>query len=97
MNYQYINGVNQKKKQGLSATVIRYEEQEGAPKIVAQGTGSVANRILDIAKQHNIPLQEDETLLTNLMNMELGDQIPPQLYAVIAEILLFVKKVEEID
>ncbi|MCP1191196.1 EscU/YscU/HrcU family type III secretion system export apparatus switch protein [Priestia flexa] len=97
MNYQYINTANRKQKRGPSATVIRYEQGEGAPKVVAQGSGSTANRILNLAKQHDIPLQEDETLLTNLMDIELGDQIPPQLYGVIAEILLFVKKVEDMN
>lgn len=80
---------------GPTAAVIRYDDkQEAVPTVVAQGTGHVAQKILELAKQNNIQMQEDESLVGALLNIDLGESIPPQLYAVIAEILILL---EELD
>jgi flagellar biosynthesis protein len=90
---------NQKKRQqinGPTAAVIRYDEETGkSPTVVAQGTGYVAQKIIELAKQHNIHIQEDPLLVQNLLNLDLGDSIPPQLYAVIAEILILIEEIEK--
>jgi flagellar biosynthesis protein len=90
---------NQKKRQqinGPTAAVIRYDEETGkSPTVVAQGTGYVAQKIIELAKQHNVHIQEDPLLVQNLLNLDLGDSIPPQLYAVIAEILLLIEEIEK--
>ena len=92
----YINQVNRRKVNGPVAGVIRYEEgQEGAPQLVAHGTGSVAQKIIELARQNEIPLQEDETLVSHLLDLDLGESIPPQLYAVIAEILLLLEELDK--
>lgn len=94
---QYVT-FNQKLRRevsGPTAAVIRYDEdQDRAPAVVAHGKGAIAKQIIDLAKKHNIPLQEDESLVANLIDMDLGESIPPQLYAVIAEILLFIEEME---
>lgn len=92
---QYMNQLNRRKNYGPSAAVIRYDEgKDQAPQLVAQGTGEVARKIIELAKENHIHLQEDESLVGNLLDIDLGSSIPPQLYAVIAEILLLL---EELD
>lgn len=96
MNFRWFN---QKQKRGLngrSAAVIRYDEgKDQAPTIVAHGKGAIANQIIALAKENGIPLQEDPLLVENLIDMDLGDNIPPQLYSVIAEILLMIEEMEK--
>lgn len=81
---------------GKTAAVIRYDKDNGStPTVIAQGKGHVANKIIEMAKAHDIPMQEDPTLVSNLIDMDLGDNIPPQLYSVIAEILLLIEEMEK--
>jgi flagellar biosynthesis protein len=90
---------NQKKRKqlnGPSAAVIRYDEEQGkSPTVIAHGTGLVAQKILEVAKQNDIHLQEDSALLGHLLDIDLGDSVPPQLYAVIAEIFILMEEIEK--
>lgn len=96
MIQKYFNQKKRNQINGPSAAVIRYDEETGkSPTVVAQGTGYVAQKIIELAKQHNIHIQEDPLLLQNLLNLDLGDSIPPQLYAVIAEILILIEEIEK--
>lgn len=73
--------------------VIRYDkDQDKAPTVIAQGRGEVAQKILQKAKENDIPLQEDPFLLDNLLELDLGNNVPPQLYQVVAEVLLLVRR-----
>ncbi|WP_158735224.1 EscU/YscU/HrcU family type III secretion system export apparatus switch protein [Alteribacillus sp. YIM 98480] len=90
----YYNHKQRKIKNGPTAAVIKYDEGE-SPKVTAQGSGEVARRILSLAEQNNIHMQEDPGLLENLLDMDLGDNVPPQLYSVIAEILLLIEEMEK--
>lgn len=93
--HNYYNLKKQRKDKQPSVAVIRYDESEqSAPQVVAQGTGATALKILEIAKQNQIHIQEDPSLVSQLMNLDLGSQIPPQLYSVIAEILLLIEEME---
>ncbi|MDE3840153.1 flagellar biosynthesis protein FlhS [Bacillus methanolicus] len=95
MRSQYFNQKNRKQINGPSAAVIRFDENEGSiPTVVAQGRGHLAMKIIEMAKEHNIYMQEDANLLQNLLDIDLGESIPPQLYSVIAEILLLVEEME---
>ncbi|ADH99742.1 EscU/YscU/HrcU family type III secretion system export apparatus switch protein [Salisediminibacterium selenitireducens] len=92
---KHFNHVNRRKVNGPTAAVIRYDETNGDdPKIVASGKGYIAERILELAKENHIHMEEDSLLLENLIDMDLGENIPPQLYAVIAEILLMIEEIE---
>ncbi|MFO1444410.1 EscU/YscU/HrcU family type III secretion system export apparatus switch protein [Bacillus sp. Bva_UNVM-123] len=90
---------NQKKRReinGPSAAVIKYDEETGkSPIVVAQGKGQVAQQIIALARQNNIHMQEDSSLVANLLDMDLGDNIPPQLYSVMAEILVLIEEMEK--
>ncbi|MDG5471597.1 EscU/YscU/HrcU family type III secretion system export apparatus switch protein [Jeotgalibacillus sp. ET6] len=91
----YFNQIARKKTSGPSAAVIRYDENGGAPSVVAQGSGALAQRIIELAQEHNVHLEEDESLLANLLDIDLGDSIPPQLYSVIAEMLILIEEMEK--
>ncbi len=93
---KHFNHKQRKALNGPTAAVIRYDENsEKGPQIVAHGKGHIANQIIDLAKKNNIHMQEDPLLVENLLDMDLGDNIPPQLYAVMAEILLLIEEMEK--
>jgi flagellar biosynthesis protein len=65
-----------------------------APEVSASGQGLVAERIIELAKENNVPVREDPTLAGLLSQLEVGDVIPPQLYGAVAEVLAFVYRLE---
>ena len=76
-----------------SALAVHYDkEQDSAPKIVAKGKGSVADKIIELAEKNGIPLYEDPDLIEVLSKLDLGAEIPPELYKLIAEVLVYVYK-----
>ena len=75
------------------AAALRYiPKKDTAPRIVAKGTGVIAEKILSIAKEHNIPLKDDPQLVEVLSALDLYQEIPPDLYKAVAEVLAFVYK-----
>ncbi len=75
------------------AAALRYmPEKDTAPKVVAKGSGAIAERILAIAKEHNIPLRNDPQLVEVLSALDLYQEIPADLYKAVAEVLAFVYK-----
>ena len=71
------------------AVALHYD-RAGAPRVVAKGRGSIGARIVEIARAHDIPIEENEVLAGALSNVELGDEIPAELYRAVAEVLIFV-------
>ena len=71
-----------------AAVALRYDGS-GAPRVSAKGRGEVAERILSIAREHRIPIRQDGNLLQLLALVELGDEVPPELYRAVAEVLAF--------
>lgn len=61
----------------------------GAPRVVAKGGGDVAERIIETAREHNVPLQEDAALASALSRLDLGREIPRELYVAVAHVLAF--------
>ncbi|BAB05194.1 EscU/YscU/HrcU family type III secretion system export apparatus switch protein [Halalkalibacterium halodurans] len=93
---RHMNQIQRRHTSGRTAAVIQYDETSGdAPKLVAHGKGQIAEQIIDMAKRNNIHMQEDPLLVENLLDMDLGDNIPPQLYSVMAEILLLIEEMEK--
>lgn len=72
----------------ISAVALQYDGQQ-APKIVAKGHGELAQDIIALAREHGVLIHEDGQLNQLLQRMELGDQIPPELYVLIAELIAF--------
>ncbi len=79
-----------------TAVALAYEPGEEAPKILATGKGEVAERIIDEAKKHDVPFYKDSALAETLSKLKLGDAIPPELYEVVAQILVFVDKMDRL-
>lgn len=81
---------------GKKATALRYnQDKDAAPKVVAKGRGLIAEKILEKARQHNIFIKEDPDLLEALYKLDLYQEIPENLYRVVAEILSEVYKINK--
>lgn len=77
------------------AVALRYQPQTyEAPRVVAGGGGTIADRIVALAHEHNIPIHEDPDLVTMLAKLDIGAIIPPELYAAVAEVLAFVYRLK---
>ena len=84
--------VKAKGKKALKKAVsLQYEPHtHEAPIVTAKGQGIVAEKIIEVAKKHNIPIKDDPDLVEILSQLELEEQIPPPVYQVVAEILSFI-------
>lgn len=81
--------VNKKK-----AVALGYNRsQDNAPKVLASGAGEIANKIISLAKEHDIPIKEDPDLIEILSKVEVDQEIPPNLYKAVAEIFSFLYKI----
>lgn len=82
-------------EESKKAVALKYEpEKDSAPKVVAKGRGYIAEKIIEIARQHGIPLKEDEAMVEVLSKLELYEEIPVELYKAVAEILVFVYQIK---
>ncbi len=79
-----------------TAVAVSYHPDEPAPRIIATGKGYLADKIIKKAGEYKIPLHKDDQLAGTLSRLEVGDFIPPELYEVVAEILLFVDDMDRI-
>ncbi len=78
------------------AIALRYERgKDSAPKLVAKGKGYIAQKIIELAKEHNVPVIQDEKLLAASYNLDLYEEIPPELYRAVAKVLVFVEKLKK--
>ena len=71
------------------AVALHYD-RTGAPRVVAKGKGSLGAKIIEVARANDIPIEENEVLAGALSHVELGDEIPAELYKAVAEVLVFV-------
>lgn len=73
-------------------------ERRGAPDLVAKGSGEIADRILALAKEHDVPVREDRDMLQLLALCDVGDEIPVELYTAVAELLAYLYRLNtELD
>lgn len=66
-----------------------------APRVTAQGSGPVARRIIELARQHDVPIREDPLLVQALSSLDLGQKIPPELYQVVAELFVWLYSLDQ--
>ena len=78
------------------AVALSYNPGDEAPTVIASGKGALADRIITTAEESEVPVYEDDKLAKTLSKLELGDAIPPELYEVVAEILVFVDRMDKI-
>ena len=71
------------------AVALKYDGDEVAPIIVASGMGYLAERIVETAVANDVPIYEDNSLTTILSKLELGQEIPQELYKVVVDIYLY--------
>lgn len=84
---------NKKVKQAIA---LEYDPADEAPRVIASGRGELAERIIEKAKEADVPVHRDDKLADTLSRLEIGDMIPPELYEVVAEILVFVDSMDKI-
>jgi flagellar biosynthesis protein len=87
----------EKREKIKQAIALTYEPEEEAPKVVAAGKGHLAERIIERAKEADVPIHRDEKLAETLSRLDIGEMIPPALYEVVAEILIFVDAMDRIQ
>ncbi|WOJ96617.1 EscU/YscU/HrcU family type III secretion system export apparatus switch protein [Congregibacter brevis] len=74
---------------GSQSAALSYSG-EGAPVLVAKGENAIADRIVELAAQHDVPIVQNEQLTELLCQIPLGDEVPPALYVAVAEVLAYV-------
>ena len=80
----------------LRATALGYDqERDAAPRVLATGRGKIAQQIIDLAIANGIPLREDPILSAALANIDLNAEIPPELYAVVAEVFAYIYRIRD--
>lgn len=83
--------MNHDQRRSRQAVALRYQpKNDRAPRLVAAGRGYLADKILQLAQQYGIPVRQDRKLLQVLSRLDLNQEIPPQVYRAVAEILAFV-------
>ncbi|MDD3839628.1 MAG: EscU/YscU/HrcU family type III secretion system export apparatus switch protein [Clostridia bacterium] len=76
------------------AVALRYQPEYQAPKVVSKGKGIIAEKIVENAQQHRIPIHKDEQLVDALEKLKLYSQIPPELYEVVAKLLATIEYID---
>ncbi len=73
------------------AVALKYDgKKDRAPRVIAKGRGNIAEKIIDVAKENNVPIYEDKNLVQILEALDLATEIPPELYRAVAEVLAFI-------
>ncbi|MCM3632055.1 MULTISPECIES: EscU/YscU/HrcU family type III secretion system export apparatus switch protein [Paenibacillus] len=87
--------MNEKMTRLKKAVAMKYDPlTSSAPVVIAKGQGELAERILESAKENGVPIQEDQSLVEVLSKLDIDQEIPPELFAVVAEILSFVYRAD---
>ena len=79
------------------AAAVKYDPTDIAPKVVAKGAGVVAEKIIEKAKETDVPIYKDDKLAEELTRLDLGEHIPPELYEVVAQILIFISDLDKLE
>ncbi|MDK2822948.1 MAG: flagellar biosynthesis protein [Clostridia bacterium] len=77
------------------AVALKYECGDNAPKVVALGKGEIAEKILSLASEKGVPILSKPVLVDKLIELELQQEVPPELYEVVAEVLAFIYKLSK--
>ncbi|MCP4021364.1 MAG: flagellar biosynthesis protein FlhB [Desulfobacteraceae bacterium] len=81
----------EEKRKQKKAVALKYDqENDAAPKITAKGKGIVAEKIIELALAHDIPVKDDPDLIEILSELEIDEEIPSEIYVAVAELLAFV-------
>lgn len=79
------------KKYQKKAVALKYDKDKSdAPVVTAKGKGKIADKIIELAQKHQIPIKDDPDLIEVLSSLEINEEIPSEIYAAVAELLAFV-------
>ena len=92
--YGMENKMDDEKKKVKQAIALEYDPSDEAPRVVASGKGILAEKIIEKAQESSVPVHRDDKLADTLSRLDIGEMIPPELYEVVAEILVFVDAVD---
>lgn len=93
MVFKKVDLSQKQSKRNQAAALAYIPEQDDAPRVVASGEGLLADKIIALAKENNIPIHEDPLLTAALAAVDVGSEIPPELYRVVAEILAYIFRI----
>ena len=79
------------------AAAIQYAPGDQAPTVIAKGKGVIADKLLEKAAEADLPIYKDAALVEELTKLDIGEFIPPELYTVVAEILVFVTDLDKLQ
>ncbi|OZI11613.1 type III secretion system protein [Bacillaceae bacterium SAS-127] len=85
----------EKEEKRLQAAALSYQPGQQAPTLLAKGKGKIAESILLKAEEHNIPIQEDPSLVEILGKLEINESIPEELYQAVAEVFAFIYRLDQ--
>nr|WP_296482786.1 EscU/YscU/HrcU family type III secretion system export apparatus switch protein [uncultured Acetatifactor sp.] len=91
-----MDGKKGKEEKVKQAIALEYDSSDDAPRVIASGRGALAERIIERAQESDVPIHRDDKLADTLSRLDIGDMIPPELYEVVAEILIFVDSMDKI-
>lgn len=84
-----------KSRETYRAAALQYNpETDQAPKVIASGRGEMGQRIIELAMENAVPVHHDPALVETLLALDIGQEIPSELYQVVAEVLVFVRHLE---
>lgn len=85
-----------KKPSRKKAVALRYDqEKDAAPKMIGKGAGHLAEKLIELANEHGIPIHADTDLVEILSRLDLYEEVPPSTYILVAEILAFIYRTNE--
>lgn len=91
-----MNAEREKKADRKKAVALRYDARlDSSPRVTARGTGKIAERIIELAREAGVPIREEADLVEVLSRLELNEEIPPDTYIIVAEILAWVYKINK--
>ncbi len=79
----------------VAAAVEYHGARDQAPRLTAKGRGAIAEKIIELAQKHKVPIRKDPSLVEILSRLDIGEEIPPELYRAVAEIFAFLYKMNE--
>ncbi|MEQ1882894.1 MAG: EscU/YscU/HrcU family type III secretion system export apparatus switch protein [Burkholderiales bacterium] len=87
--------MNRQKPRDQHAVALTYRQEHGAPQVVAKGSGMLAEAIIARAREAGVYVHESPELVKLLMQVDMDQSIPPQLYLAVAELLAWIYAVEQ--
>ena len=82
-------------KKRIEAIALKYDqEKDASPRVIGKGKGKIADRIIQLARENNVPIQEDPSLTELIGQLNINEAIPSELYEAVAEIFAFIYKLD---